>query len=162
MTKYITLTIMLLLAGSVLAKTDIVQVHAAKCTPGVHTQPDGPFALYVFCDDALGTNIAIFLDKMYAPIHQDYNLGKRFWQDQEWSFDVMSFAWLPGNRLLISTSAIYGSGSVYLIDLSAKQAKVLLNIEGALIELVSVKEKQINVRYQRAPAQYEYTSINLE
>ncbi len=161
MIRYIALTIIVMFSGQALAETKITQLHSKVCPQGIHEQPNGKFAIHVFCDDALGTNITVFLNKMGAPIHQDYNLGNRFWQNQEWAFDVMSFAWLPNNQLLISTSAIYGSGSVYLLDPSQKQFKVLLKIEGALIELVSVKDKQINVRYQVEFEKYEYKTISM-
>ena len=152
---------MLILSFQTLAETKITQVHAKVCPQGVHEQPNGIFAIYVFCDDALGTNVTVFLDKMGAPIHQDYNLGNRFWQNQEWAFDVMSFAWLPNNKLLLSTSAIYGTGAVYLLDPSQKSSKVLLKIDGALIEIISVKNKLINVRYQVEFEKYEYKTIDM-
>jgi len=73
----------------------------------------------------------------------------------------MSFAWLSNKKLLVSTSAIYGTGSVYLLDPSKKQSEILLKIDGALIELVSVKEKKIEVRYQTEFEKYEYKTINM-
>jgi len=159
--KYLLLTLMLTLSSQVLAEANVTQIHAKVCPPGIHEQPNGKFALHVFCDDALGTNVAVFLNKMGAPIHQDYSLGNRFWQNQEWAFDVMSYAWLPNDQLLLSTSAIYGSGSVYLLDPSKKTFKVLLTIDGALIEIVSINEGQIDVRYQVEYGKYEYKTIGL-
>jgi hypothetical protein len=161
MIKIIALTITLLFSSQVLAENKMIQIYAKVCPQGIHEQPSGKFAIHVFCDDALGTNIAVFLNKMGAPIHQEYNLGNRFWQNEEWAYDVMSFAWLSNNKLLLSTSAIYGTGSVYLLDPSKKQSKILLKIDGALIELVSVKENKIEVRYQTEFEKYEYKTINM-
>ena len=65
--------------------------------------------MHIFCDGALGTNIAVYLDEMDAPLAEKYELGKRFWQSQEWANDVVSFAWLKnGAEILVSTSHIYG------------------------------------------------------
>ncbi|MBM96376.1 MAG: hypothetical protein CMI09_11115 [Oceanospirillaceae bacterium] len=161
-TKYIVLTIILILSGEALAETEITQINPKVCPQGIHEQPNGIFAIHVFCDDALGTNITVFVNKMGAPFHQEYNLGNRFWQNQEWAFDVMSFAWLPNNKLLLSTSAVYGSGAVYLLDPSKKQSKVLLKINGAIIELVSVKNEKVNVRYEVGFDGYQYETIIMQ
>ena len=74
----------------------------------------------------------------------------------------MSFAWLPNNKLLLSTSAVYGSGAVYLLDPSKKQSKVLLKINGAIIELVSVKNEKVNVRYEVGFDGYQYETIIMQ
>jgi hypothetical protein len=111
---------------SVAGAQNPVQITGPMCKPGVHEQPQGPFALYVFCDDALGTNIAVFLNDLGAPLSGPYDLGKRFWQGQEWANDVTSYAWLPDGRLLLATSAIYGTGTVYILDLEKQQSKVAL------------------------------------
>ncbi|PHR98845.1 MAG: hypothetical protein COA78_25655 [Blastopirellula sp.] len=161
MIKIIALTLATFFSSQVLAENKITQIYAKVCPQGIHEQPSGQFAIHVFCDDALGTNIAVFLNKMGAPIHQEYDLGNRFWQNEEWAYDVMSFAWLSNKKLLLSTSAIYGTGSIYLLDPSQKQSKVLLKIDGALIELVSVKDKSIEVRYQTEFEKYEYKTIDL-
>ncbi len=161
MIRYLLLTIMLLSSGLSVAEINITPIHPKVCKQGVHEQPNGLFAIYVFCDDALGTNIAVFLNKMRAPVVQNYNLGNRFWQNQEWSLDVISFAWLPDNMILLSTSAINGTGSVYLLNPAQKVARVLVNIEGAVIELLSVEGDKISIRYETAPGKYKYRTINM-
>ena len=152
---------MLLISSYTVAETKITHVYPKSCPQGVHEQPNGLFAIYVFCDDALRTNVSVFLNKMGAPIHQDYNLGNRFWQNQEWAYDVMSFAWLPENKIILSTSAIYGSGAVYLLDPNQKQATVLHKINGAIIELVSISGTKVKIRYETTPEKYEYKTINM-
>jgi len=90
MIKILALTITLLFSSQVLAENKVTQIYAKVCSQGIYEQPSGKFAIHVFCDDALGTNIAVFLNKMGAPIHQEYDLGNRFWQSEEWAYDVMS------------------------------------------------------------------------
>jgi hypothetical protein len=104
----------------------VIPLSAKHCTEGEHQQPEGPFVIYVFCDDALGTNISVFLKELGAPFMGAYRLTKRFWQSDEWGADVTSFAWLPNNKsILISTSAIYGSGKVYKLDLESQKESVI-------------------------------------
>ena len=71
---------------------EVVSVYSGSCISGIHKQPQGIFALHVFCDDALGTNVAGFYDDLGAPFSGKYNLGKRFWQGEEWNYDVTSFS----------------------------------------------------------------------
>jgi hypothetical protein len=96
---------------------DVVSIYGQDCKHGIHKQAKGPFAMHVFCDSALGTNIAIYMDFIGAPLFGNYYLGKRFWQGEEWNYDVTSYSWLKENKLLIATSGIYGSGAVYILKL---------------------------------------------
>ena len=161
MIRIFVLTLASLLSYKVLAESKVTQVHARVCSQGVYEQPGGQFAIHVFCDDALGTNIAIFLNKMGAPVYHEYDLGSRFWQSEEWAYDVMSFSWLADGKLLLSTSAIYGSGSVYVLDPGKKQSEVLLKVDDALIELVSVEDHEVKIRYQTELNKYEYKTIGM-
>jgi hypothetical protein len=68
----------------------------------------------------------------------NYDLGRRFWQGEPWSYDVISFAWLNESQLLLSTSGIYGSGSVYVLNLLEKTSKVIYKDPGAVIEIREV------------------------
>jgi len=102
------------------------QISGRGCKGGVHPQPQGPFGVYVFCDDAVGTNIAVFYPQLGEPKYQKWTLTRRFWQDGPWAADVSALGWVPGrNLLVVATSEIYGSGSVYLLDLE-KQTSVIL------------------------------------
>lgn len=112
-----------------------------NCDHGLHKQPNGPMAIINFCEDALGTHIALVY---YAPMgafvpikfHKElskeeretyykvWSLDNRMWQEQLWSFDVTSYAWGPnGRRLYVSTSNIYGSGALYELDLIRRKYK---------------------------------------
>jgi len=106
-----------------------------NCDQGVYPQPnDGPFSVYVFCCGALGRNIGVIITQPCAlPIKikpddsredQDkrhiakWDTSKRFWQDEIWAEDVTSFAWSPSFRYLyVATSAIYGKGGIFKLDL---------------------------------------------
>lgn len=136
-----------LISGSTLLASEAVQISPKFCKPDVHRQPEGVFSLYVFCDDALGTNVAVYLHKLGAPLSGKYDLGTRFWQGEKWSYDVTSYSWIGMNELLLTTSAIYGSGSVYLLELETQTHKEVLKLEpeACLTYLDSVKDRKANV-----------------
>jgi hypothetical protein len=127
----------------------VVQISPKYCVPGVHKQPSGQFALYAFCDDALGTNISVFINDLGAPLRGAYRLTKRFWQSDEWGADVTSFAWLRNNKsLIISTSAIYGSGKVYKLDLESQEFEILYSPgqDTCVTEISTVKNGKVVVK----------------
>lgn len=119
----------------------LVHVSPRSCTHGLHAQPnDGPFSVFVFCDDALGVNIGVILTepgsgpgklKLEGTKTWDkWNNTDRFWQDSTWAADVTSFAWSPSYRYLyIATSAIYGDGGVFKLDLKNKKSSRIPNSE---------------------------------
>ena len=122
-------------------------IDGSNCKHGVHKQPKGLFAVHVFCDDALGTNVAVFMDYIGAPLAGKYRLGKRFWQGEEWNYDVTSFSWLRTNHLLLATSGIYGSGKIYKLDLENQTFTVIKDsLKGiCLMHLKSVENKVVKV-----------------
>jgi hypothetical protein len=61
--------------------TNIESISGRVCKGGSHIQPRGPFGVYVFCDDALGTNIAVFYPALGDPRYEKWTLTCRFWQD---------------------------------------------------------------------------------
>jgi hypothetical protein len=139
--KKLILIIFLLLPSLCFAKVEAVQVYPKVCKQGEYEQPNGYFSIYVFCDDAAGTNVSVFAKNMHNPVlgpSDNYKLGKRFWQDEPWSYDVVSFAWLNKSQLLLSTSGIYGSGSVYILNLVEKTFEVIYEDRGAVIEIKEV------------------------
>jgi hypothetical protein len=106
------------IVGSHHSQPGIEQIAGRGCKGGAHTQPEGPFGVYVFCDDALGTNIAVFYPQLGDPKYEKWSVTRRFWQDGPWAADVSGLGWVPGrNLLVVATSEIYGSGDVYLLDL---------------------------------------------
>jgi hypothetical protein len=112
-----------------------------NCSHGLNKQPNGPMAIINFCEDALGTYIALlYYDPMGAPsptrffkevskeeqehYYEVWSLDNRMWQEQIWGSDVTSYAWHPnGTKLFVATSNIYGSGSLYELDLLRKKYK---------------------------------------
>lgn len=146
--KYLPIIIFSLLAGTSYAEPVITQASPKYCKAGPEFQPNGLFAIYTFCDDALGTNIAIYLNKLGNPLNGKYNLGKRFWQGEEWSYDVTSWSWLPNNKLLLATSNIYGSGKLYTLDLLKQEYKVLHYEQGAVLVISEIKDNLVTLEYE--------------
>ncbi len=143
--KYIIATLLVLYSSVASADIEPVLISPKYCKGGPHLQPSGLFAIYIFCDDALGTNIAVYLNKLGAPLREKYDLGKRFWQGEKWSYDVTSYAWLNDeNHLLVATSAIYGSGSLYLLDLENQKSKVLFHTDG-IIEIKKISGSEVTL-----------------
>ncbi|GAK60994.1 hypothetical protein U27_00892 [Candidatus Vecturithrix granuli] len=83
--------------------------------------------MFVFCDDALGTNIGVILTEPGAgpgtiplgePKTWTWLTNNRFWQDPEWATDVVNVAWSPSKKYVyVATSSIYGDGGVFQLDL---------------------------------------------
>ncbi len=119
----------LLTTHSLAAEPVILDVFGNKCIHGLHPQPNGgPFSVFVFCDDALGSNIGIILTERGAgpgnmkltekKVWSKWDTDNRFWQDRIWAADVINLAWSPSQRYLyVATSDTYGDGGFFKIDL---------------------------------------------
>jgi hypothetical protein len=95
------------------------------CPHGLHRQPsNGPFSIYIFCDDAMGTNIGIIHTEpgsRYWPLHD------RFWQEEKWALDINSFAWSPSlNFAYVTTNFIYGDGRAFKLNLRYRIAEEIV------------------------------------
>lgn len=131
------------------AEERLVDASHAKCKHGLHTQPNkGPFSIFLFCDDALGSNIGIILTERGAgpgnvPLNEmkvwpNWEPTKRFWQDDKWAADVINFAWGPSQRYMyVATSGIYGDGGFFKIDLREHSYQRLLPNGGAKYKSLS-------------------------
>jgi hypothetical protein len=101
-----------------------------KCTTGVYRYPRTPFAVTLFCEDALGTYMSvIYLEPIGAPSTTNgrWKLEDRYWHDPLWGSDITGFKWAKdGLYLLVSTSPIYGSGGLFELNLESRTAKQLL------------------------------------
>ena len=126
----------------------VVKISPKYCEKGVQFQPRGNFAISVFCDDALGTNIAIFLNDLHGPFRGKYALYQRYWQNYEWGADVTSFVWMPEDTLIISTSRIYGSGKVLKLDLENQKSEVLYTPSDniCVTEIARINESKLTVK----------------
>ena len=108
------------------AEQQVIRASPKYCKPGLHRQPNGPYAVMLFCDDALGSNIGVIRIHLGAPTADAWSLHDRFWQDGTWGGDVTAFAWdSERDLLLVSTEAIYGTGAVYRIQLKTRQYSTL-------------------------------------
>ncbi len=147
----IVLLLTILVASSLANASEIavINVSARHCNQGAHFQPNGPYAVYVFCDDALATNIAIFFDKLRDPFRGKYKLHKRFWQDFEWGIDVSSFAWLKDREhIIVATSRIYGTGKVFKLELETQRQEVVFypSEDICLTEIVRVEFQKLTLK----------------
>ena len=103
----------------------VVLAYPKACTHGLHHQPGGgPFAVLIFCDDALGSQLAVVCyapgcgDKQAAP----WSLTDRVWQAGPWAADVTAVAWdANGTCLYVSTSEIYGTGELFALNLRTRR-----------------------------------------
>ena len=120
----------------------LVHAYQKVCKHGLHPQPNGPFSVFLFCDDSIGSNIGVILTepggypKPNQPINEAFkqNLkgdfawdeNNRFWQEEPWSADVTSFAWSSsGLFLYVATSGMYGNGSLFRLNLGRRTADKL-------------------------------------
>ena len=135
---YIHLSCVLMLGlihGTIFAQTStpyLVQAQSEKCQHRLHPQPNrGPFSVFLFCDDALGSNIGVILTepgggpgamKLTGDMVWDkWYTNDRFWQDKLWATDVVNFLWSPSLRYLyVATSGIYGHGGFFKLDLKER------------------------------------------
>ena len=128
---------------------EAVDVSPVACARGTYRQPGGAFAVQVFCDDALATNIAVFLERMTAPLEGGYSLIHRYWQGEAWGRDVISFVWaVAGETLFVATATVDGRGSLWRLDLRERDAAVIWRGAGGdcLPRLVSAAEDRLVMR----------------
>jgi hypothetical protein len=145
--KLITFALLLTISTfCVAASKTFESVYPNVCKEGLHKQPSGEFAVYVFCDDAHGSNIAV------AHLHpgdsefKNWQLSKRFWQNEPWSLDVTSIGWVPyTNFLVVTTNDIYGEGSVFLLDLENQKSAVLLTAKDCCSEILAINKTSVTV-----------------
>jgi hypothetical protein len=146
MRTFACLTFLLCLAGQVGADPRIKNVGGKSCRGGPQQQPNGPFAVFVFCDDAVGTNIAVFYSKLGDPPFEKWTLTHRFWQSDAWGADVHSIGWVPNrNALVVTTSEIYGTGAVYLLSLETQTSVVLAEPKDCGSEIQAISEQAVTV-----------------
>ena len=133
-------TVLILLLGPIgeLSAQHLIKASGENCAHGLHQQPPGgPFSVFLFCDDAGGSNIGVIntepgagpgkIDLGESKEWKNWDLNNRFWQDPKWATDVTSFAWSPDLRFLyVATGEVYGTGSLYKLDLVARTSKKLV------------------------------------
>lgn len=109
----------------------VIDLMGSSCEHGPAKQPGGHFVAFVFCDDALGTNLGIILSRLSDDTDTTgvWRVDQRFWQEGPWVTDVTSLAWDPfSNRLFVATSEVYGDGGVFVLDLPSKRHERIYSI----------------------------------
>jgi hypothetical protein len=132
------MTVAVVLALLVASPVGPLEIAPNHCVHGLHQQPEGPFGVFVFCDDAAGTSIGLVYASPGAPWSGRWSLSDRFWQEASWARDVTSIAWLPGSRLLVATSPVYGTGSLYLLTINDRTALRLYPSTSPSTEIVKI------------------------
>ncbi len=101
-----------------------LDVYPKVCKHGLVYGPGKKFAVFVFCDDGMGTNIGIINTNPGGYVGTDkwdYDTT-RFWWDHKWARAVENIMWSEdGLTLTIKTSPIYGTGKKYTLDLARKE-----------------------------------------
>ncbi len=147
------------LASAPLNAQSIIEFVPRVCSPTIHEQPKGPFALHVFCGDASRTDVAVFLTKLDNRLSRKYGPGRRYWLGEPWASDVTTYAWLEdGKHMLVATSYICGTGAVYLLNLETQQFEVKKPIpNGAcLASLRQINDNQIVVGVTNCKSKEEH------
>ena len=114
----------------------LIHTGGENCKQGLHTQPNGPFSVFLFCDDGLGENIGVICTEPGAgpgsielpppKVWSNWHVNNRFWQDASWATNVTSFAWSPSKKyLFVATNKVYGDGQLHQIDLVNRSSKII-------------------------------------
>jgi hypothetical protein len=137
-TSLVTAPLLSVVAAGATAAEYVVKAQGKDCVAGLHRQPaGGPFSVFLFCDDAAGSNIGVVntegaagpgrIELPHPRTWDKWAPGNRFWQDQEWAADITSFAWAPDLKsLYVGTADIYGSGALYKLDLVRRTYATLI------------------------------------
>ncbi len=132
----------------------VVHFDRGNCREGLNMLGDGPFGLLVSCEGALGDYLTVaYVSPMSQPKRGGWSIEDRCWHEEAWSSDMTSYAWDGAAQVLIlATSQVYGSGSVYALDLIAKKSR-LLAAPGAneeeisfIIESLDPSARRVRVR----------------
>ena len=126
---------LLLMAGGALGKTRepmhgrtlVQRVADTSCVQGFALAPQGPFAVLVSCQDAIGNYLSvIFAAQMDQVLDAAWNVDAVAWHESRWGDDVTSYAWADsGERLYVGTENINGTAGVWELDLRKKKSRRL-------------------------------------
>ena len=144
-----------LLASCAAGANDVVDLGARDCKHGLASPGKGDFALFVFCDDASGTQIGVIYVKAgVGPVESgtEWSNVNRFWQEGSWVVDVSQILWSrSGNYLYVVTGAVFGNKSLYELDVRKRVATKLLDgsdSSGPLrIELVALNQISVGGKF---------------
>jgi hypothetical protein len=103
-----------------------IVISAKHCESGSYAQPGGDYALQIYCDDGLATNVAVQLLRMNAPMLGAYSLTRRSWHGGDWAGDITSYLWGRNkDKLYIATSPYNGTGNVYELNLPEQKSRLI-------------------------------------
>lgn len=138
---------------------DSIKLSPKFCKHGLNQPKIGDFAVFVFCDDAIGTQIGIILTRPgVGPVEANgkWSNTNRFWQEGLWMTDVKEMVWSEsGNYLYVITSEIYSEEALYELDLrhrnahkllDGKMIKGYLNIENIQAQTLIVSGKKFQMK----------------
>lgn len=115
---------------------DSIKLSPTFCKHGLNQPNGGDFAAFVFCDDALSTQIGIILTRPgvgAVEANSEWSNTNRFWQEGPCMTDVREMVWSKsGNYLYVVTSEIYNEEALYELDL--RQRKALKLLDGKKVE----------------------------
>jgi len=121
----------LLMGAYAFADTNILKVSPKFCKHGLNQPEHDDFAVFIFCDDALGSQIGVILTRPgVGPIevNTEWSATNRFWQEGPWMRDVKEMVWSKsGSYLYVLTSDIYSEEALYELDLKQRKALELLD-----------------------------------
>lgn len=138
----------------------VENVYPKVCKEGVHAQPSGEFAVYVFCDDAMGTNIAVMHLHPGDSGYPKWPIDRRFWQGKPWAKDVSAIGWVPGgNLLVVATSEIYGEGEIVLLDLMDQTSTVLLKPKDCGASITAISKATVTVGLNNCEDEKPYRTM---
>lgn len=129
--KFLILILAVASSMPAVAEQGVTLASGRHCSHGLHLQPDGPFAVMLFCEDALGSHLGvIYYGNIGVPLEGMWALTDRFWQEPAWGAEVTAFVWDSKNELLlVSKSGIYANASVYRLELKNRRSSKLFPVE---------------------------------
>ena len=102
---------------------EIVQNPGCGNGSHIYFQANGPFALMVSCEDALGKYASLLYYKsMQQPTLGAWSMDERTWRQKQWGNGVIDFAWVGGNELLVSVGIESDDPGVYWVSLNEKRS----------------------------------------
>ncbi|CAH0533250.1 hypothetical protein VST7929_01114 [Vibrio stylophorae] len=127
------------------AKTSALVNVSESCRSGNYAQPDGDFAVQLFCDGAYGNHLSVYLATMSDQISPRYTVNQRHWQGQVWGVNVTSFLWLSNGDELVVATMNNGRATVYLLNLAEQQSHILYQQSVDDIVILGVSNQMLTI-----------------
>jgi len=140
-----------MLSACAVVDSMILNVYSKECRHGLLKPAKGDFSIFVFCDDALGTQIGVVLDrKGVGPVESGgkWSANQRFWQEGMAMADVKQIVWSnSGNYAYITTSEVYSDNSLYELCLINRTITMLFDgeLESVDVSIDAVEGNALSV-----------------